>query len=71
MNGNVGQWCWDWFEYNLRSGQNDPRGASSGDTRVIRGGSWLDAARNARVANRSFHTPAYQYIDLGFRLVRQ
>jgi formylglycine-generating enzyme required for sulfatase activity len=70
MSGNVWQWCWDLYDANLRSGQNDPRGASSGGTRVLRGGGWSYDARDGRVANRDVYTPAYRSGDLGFRLVR-
>ena len=39
--------------------------------RVLRGGSWLNYPRFARVANRNRYTPGYRYNDLGLRLVRR
>ena len=46
MLGNVSEWCADWFspEYYKGSPSADPAGPSSGVERVIRGGSWWNAA---------------------------
>ncbi|MEM8963461.1 MAG: formylglycine-generating enzyme family protein [Acidobacteriota bacterium] len=38
--------------------------------RVIRGGSWRDYARFARVANRFRDVPSYRSVDVGFRVAR-
>ncbi|MEL6135766.1 MAG: SUMF1/EgtB/PvdO family nonheme iron enzyme, partial [Bacteroidota bacterium] len=40
MSGNVREWCWDWYGNYSSSTQTDPQGPTSGDRRVIRGGSW-------------------------------
>ncbi|MDR2768597.1 MAG: SUMF1/EgtB/PvdO family nonheme iron enzyme, partial [Treponema sp.] len=50
--------------------QTDPAGASSGTSRVLRGGSWNSSAAGVRSANRNPYTPSYRSINLGFRLVR-
>jgi formylglycine-generating enzyme required for sulfatase activity len=71
MSGNVDQWCWDLWGTNAGGGQNDPRGASSGDSRVRRGGNYAWGAQESRVAFRDGNTPATRYGTQGFRLVRQ
>jgi len=42
--------------------------ASSGSNRVIRGGSWYNAAQGMRSAYRRYNDPGYRYDYLGFRL---
>jgi sulfatase modifying factor 1 len=42
----------------------------SGSSRVRRGGSWGNDARDARVAYRGSYSPGYRYRGLGFRLAR-
>ena len=75
MHGNVWEWVSDWYASDIY-GQyengtvTDPEGAERGSYRVIRGGSWLYAARYVRVAIRSFFTPGRRYSDVGFRIVR-
>jgi len=59
MHGNVWEWCWDWGDYNYYQTLSqdkptvDPQGPSTGDYRVLRGGSWNYSASNCRAANRS------------------
>lgn len=47
----------------------DWRGPESGQSRVLRGGSFLSSAGIARCAMRYYATPSYQDRDFGFRLV--
>ena len=69
MSGNVWEWCSGWYGSYSSSSQTNPKGASSGQYRVSRGGSWSDYARYCRVSNRDHFTPSDRYYDLGFRVV--
>jgi formylglycine-generating enzyme required for sulfatase activity len=68
MSGNVWEWCWDWKGAYSSSAQTNPKGPTSGSSRVNRGGSWYISASYCRVAFRDDYGPGYSYIHLGFRL---
>lgn len=71
MHGNVGEWCQDWWDenYYAQRVERDPRGATSGELRVFRGGSWGINPRNTRSADRNGLPPEYRYKSYGFRVV--
>jgi len=70
MNGNVHEWCNDWYNtYNsMRSQTNNPQGLSRGTDRVFRGGSWEGYDIFVTIAFREHDRPNVRLDNLGFRL---
>jgi formylglycine-generating enzyme required for sulfatase activity len=69
--GNVLEWCEDWFaeDYYGKSEIIDPKGPTSGEKKVVRGGSWSGSARFCRVSYRNFSAPDDLSNLIGFRLL--
>lgn len=71
MGGNVREWVSDWYDptYYLHSPQNNPKGPETGDTKVLKGASYLDPYDYSRAASRLDHKPSSPGATRGFRCV--
>ena len=68
MHGNVFEWCLDWYGDYPASPVTDPTGPTTGDYRVLRGGSWYFYASSCRSAYR-YEGRLVNYNDnYGFRV---
>src|SRR5262245_1697495 len=74
MHGNVLEWCEDIWHGSYNGAPIDGRAWESVSAKVFvrasRGGSWLDGASYCRSAHRHPVPRGFDYLNLGFRLVR-
>src|SRR5206468_3544728 len=71
MHGNVDEWCSDLHDesYYEHSPQDDPRGPTSGEDHVIRGGSWGGQGEDCRAAVRIGYDTDFEFDQVGLRVV--
>jgi eukaryotic-like serine/threonine-protein kinase len=67
MAGNVLEWVADWYGNYPSERVTDPQGPSTGDERVLRGGSWSNNANRVRSIYRFKYTPEFTLDLYGFR----
>jgi formylglycine-generating enzyme required for sulfatase activity len=65
--GNVWEWTSDWYADKLPSAAINPAGPPSGESRTVRGGSWVNSPRSLRVSTRLRYQS--QFGRVGFRCV--
>ena len=69
MQGNVVEWCQDWFAPYPGGIALDPQGPATGSRRVARGGLWLRPGSYCRSAWRNGAPPSVMLDGAGFRVV--
>ena len=69
--GNAAEWVSDWYSptYYQESPNQDPVGPTTGEMRVVRGGSWKNPFTGVRSTNRSANFPEIFSSGVGFRCV--
>jgi formylglycine-generating enzyme required for sulfatase activity len=72
MHGNVYEWVEDWYgaDYYAQSPAIDPEGPTSGEDRVLRGGSWTNVSSVCRASTRVIGLPGSLGGFNGFRAAR-
>jgi formylglycine-generating enzyme required for sulfatase activity len=71
MTGNVREWCADFYDENYykNANSNNPKGATTGSTRVFRGGDFNDNSDDLSTTLRGSLSDNFLDKNLGFRLV--
>jgi formylglycine-generating enzyme required for sulfatase activity len=67
MAGNAFQWCWDWYGGSGSGAVSNPHGVAFGSYRTIRGNSWDNEAKYARVGFRGYDSPTNPNSGVSFR----
>lgn len=73
MNGNVFEWCQDWYDhsyYGIEGSSNNPQGPPPAIFRVVRGGSWQNGVDFCNTHLRQKYNPKSNLHNRGFRVAQ-
>ena len=70
MNGNVTEWCWDWYAAYTTNSVTNPAGPNTGSSRIMRWGSYDCNPVGCQCAIRDPYEPYWDDSDCGFRVER-
>lgn len=68
MQGNILEWCSDWYQEDYTNDNLDPKGPNIGMYRVQRGGQFTGRTKHTRAADRQKGLPEDKDFFVGFRL---
>ena len=70
MSGNVMEWCWDRFGDYTEDAKTNPKGVTSGDWRVRRGGCWYGLGSDGWNTRRGGYSASETFFLMGMRIAR-
>ena len=68
MNGNIEEWCNDWYSLYTVDPVVNPTGPETGSSRIHRGGRWTSGAKFCRLTRRDGFAPTVTRNYIGLRL---
>jgi len=69
FHGNAAEWCSDWFEEFDDQDKVDPKGPTTGKSKVLRNGDWGGHVEELTCAARDGAEPQFESQAVGFRVV--
>ncbi len=70
MAGNVFEWTHDWYGPYSQDDLVNPKGPSTGEAKVIRGGSWYSEGQSLDLSARFSNRPGFRNYKVGFRCAK-